>query len=166
MHSTAWVTIFQQVPASENGNLMLVTSVGIEIAIQCVLRIDREFVALKGRVAGSQDAGRVFFIPYDQIVYFGFQQAVKESDFHEMFGSMEIPSAPEDAPTPAVPAPPVAAEALPAPTSKGEVSRSANVTPPPGSGFRAPLTIKSTVLEKFRSRTSAPGTAIRPAPDE
>ena len=151
MHNAAWVKLLQYIPLSEQAKLMLVTASGTEISIQCLLRIDPECLALKGRLAGSQDAGRVFFIPYANIDYFGFQQPLKESDFHELFGNLEIPhaGAPVIAPPPPAEPEPAAAEEAPAPS------------------LRNPLAIKSSVLEKFRSRSlTNPGTMIRPPVDE
>src|SRR5262249_15010524 len=65
-----------------------------------------ESIALKGRLAGSQDAGRVFFVPYSHIDYFGYQNPLKESEFHEVFGSLELAGAAADAPPPAAAAAP------------------------------------------------------------
>ncbi len=155
MHSAAWVKLLRYIPATEQHKLMLVTTGGTEIAIQCFLRIDPECLAFKGRLAGSQDAGRVFFLPYSHIDYFGFQQSVKESDFHELFGNLEMSAA----------APP----ADPAPAAPEPASPTTDPAPiaPSGTPARNPLSIKSSVLEKFRSRsTSSPGTQMRPPLDE
>jgi hypothetical protein len=148
MHDAAWVKLLRHIPANEHSNLLLVTTSGREIAIQCLLRIDPQSLALRGRLAGSTDAGRIFFVPYQHIDYFGFQQALKEAEFHELFGSLESLSAepPAAAPGPSEPA-------VPPP---------ADLTPP-----RTPLAIKSAVLEKFRSRSNTnPGTQLRPPPEE
>jgi hypothetical protein len=158
MHSAAWVKLLRHIPLSEQARLMLVTASGTEISIQCFLRIDPECLALKGRLAGSQDAGRVFFVPYSHIDYFGFQQPVKESEFHEIFGNLDIPGVH----APAVP-PPAAAGTPATPTApqpSGASSETSGGTP------RNPLAIKSAVLEKFRSRSTNPGTTMRPALDE
>ena len=148
MHDAAWVKLLRHIPASEQSSLVVVTTSGREIAIQCLLRIDPECVALRGRLAGSTDAGRVFFVPYSQIDYFGLQQALKEAEFHELFGKLESLSA---EPPPAGPEPtePIS----PAP---------AQLTPP-----RTPVAIKSVVLEKFRARSNTNhGTQLRPPLDE
>jgi hypothetical protein len=127
---------------------MLVTGSGIEIAIQGILRIDHQFVAIKGRLAGSQDAGRVFFIPFNQIDYIGFQLPLKDSEFRAMFDDLSLP-----APANGV-AGPEAARPTDGPVAGG------------GSPSRSPAPIKSTVLEKFRQRSvTAPGTAARPPSD-
>jgi hypothetical protein len=143
MHDAAWVKLLRHIPASEHSNLMLVTLGGTEIAIQSLLRIDPECLALRGRLAGSTDAGRVFFVPYAHIDYFGFQQPLKEAEFHAMFGNLESSTAVAD---PAESASPSAGHA----------------TPP-----RTPLAIKSAVLEKFRARSASnAGTQMRPPADE
>jgi hypothetical protein len=151
MHNSAWVKLLSHIPANEQSKLMLVTTSGTEIAIQNFLRIDPECLALRGRLAGSTEAGRVFFMPYAHIDYFGFQQPVKESEFQELFGNLE----PLGAVPPAAPA---AAEA------SASIEPSSAAQP---AAARNPPTIKSTVLEKFRSRSiTNPGTQLRPPVDE
>jgi hypothetical protein len=153
MHNTAWVKLLRHIPASEQAKLMMVTTSGIEIAIQSFLRIDPECLALRGRLAGSTDGGRVFFVPYAHIDYVGFQQPLKESEFQELFGNLEALGATLPSAAVAAPPPPTNPVAPVAPTQ---------VTP-----SRNPSTIKSTVLEKFRSRSiSNSGTQLRPPLDE
>src|SRR5262245_21823257 len=91
MHSSAWVAILRHIPSEQQNQFMLVTASGTEIAIQSFLRIENELVVIKGRLAGSQDSGRVFFIPYCQIDYFGYGHPVKDSDFNDLFGSLQLP---------------------------------------------------------------------------
>ncbi len=153
MHNAAWVKLLQHIPLSEQAKLMLVTASGTEITIQCLLRIDPECLALKGRLAGSQDAGRVFFVPYAHIDYFGFQQPLKESDFHELFGNLEIPHA-----------------AAPRRCSTGDARR-AGASRRRGGPFRLLSAIRwlsnRACWRKFRSRSlTNPGTMMRPPVDE
>src|SRR5579884_2840101 len=148
MHDAAWVKLLRHIPVHEHSNLMLVTTTGTEIAIQALLRIDPECLALRGRLAGSTDAGRVFFVPYAHIDYFGFQQPLKESEFHELFGKLESLSAEPPAATPE--------------RAERVVPNPAQLTPP-----RTPVAIKSVVLEKFRARSNThPGTQLRPPVEE
>jgi hypothetical protein len=142
MHNSVWTALLRHLPPEQYDQLMLVTVGGTEIALQTVLRIEQEFMAVKGRLAGSQDAGRVFFIPYAQIDYFGFQQPLKESDFHQLFGTLTLP-----APGQAVAADP--ATLTPEPVRDPPDGEPAM----PGSGVRTP--IKSAILERFRSRTAS-----------
>ena len=118
MHNSAWVKLLRHIPAEQQSKLMLVTTGGIEITIQSLLRIDAECLALRGRLAGSTDAGRVFFVPYSHIDYFGFQQPLKESEFHELFANLNLPAAPAPAAPPANPPSDKPADAPPADAPK------------------------------------------------
>jgi hypothetical protein len=173
MQSSAWAQLFGHIPPGEQNHLMLVTASGIEIAMQCILRVDPECVAIKGRLAGSQDAGRVFFIPFDHIDYLGFQQEVKESHFHELFGSLTLPAAPAAVP-PAASTQEPTAEAAPDPIESEPDSLPGIPGEPSGAGApvapsltgRTTTPIKSAVLERFRQRSlTQAGTLLRPPLD-
>ncbi len=172
MQNSAWAALLRHIPESVHNNLMLVTRSGTEICVQTFLRVDHEFVAFKGRLAGSQDAGRLFFLAFDQIDYLGFQQEVKEETFHAMFDSLQMPdpvavalppeyaaeAEPEPEPEPEpVPAPlPAAASAPETPAD----SASAAAPVAPSAAGRSATPIKSAVLERFRSRQ--PSSGLRP----
>lgn len=131
MQNHAWAALLRHIPPEQQSQYMLVTRGGTEIAVQSLLRLEDEFAVVKGRLAGSQDAGRVFFVPYENIDYFGTQQPVKDADFNEVFNSLVLPGA-----TPFLPETPVP----PAP-------------PRPDSGPRA--AIRSEILERYRARPSS-----------
>ena len=122
MAHIAWERLLRQIPAKEQDGLMLMTNTRTEIAIQSILRLDADFLIIKGRLAGSQDAGRVFFVPYAHIDHLGFYRAVKDTEFDEMFAGLNAP------PVPAIAAAPV-------------LANDESKTP-----------IKSAVLERFRLR--------------
>jgi hypothetical protein len=155
MHQSAWVALLRHIPPEQHNQLMLVTTCGTEICLQGILRIEQEFMAVKGRLAGSQEAGRLFFLPYERIDYFGFQREVKESEFVEMFGGLTIcaPSGGEVLPEGnglafeviEPPAPPAEEDAPPANGTK------------PANGSGSHPAIRSVVLERFRSRGAPSG---------
>jgi hypothetical protein len=162
MQSDMWAWLFRRVPAEQYNQLVVMTGTGTEIAVQSLLRIEADFIAIKGRLAGSQDAGRVYFIPFTNIDYFGLQRDVKESEFDAIFGAGSLSfstqaAAPSPAPTaPPAPAPVAAPVSLPA----VEIPTSTSVSQ------KTPLPLKSEVLERFRSRIagqSLNGTPPRPA---
>src|SRR5688500_11986339 len=93
MQNHAWVALLRHIPPDQHSQYMLVTTSGTDITVQSFLRIEQECVVLKGRLAGTQETGRIFFIPYDHIDYFGTQQPVKDTDFNEVFNSLVLPSA-------------------------------------------------------------------------
>jgi hypothetical protein len=162
MDPAAWEALLRHIPKPLHDQLMLVTNSGQEIAVQIILRMDREFMAFKGRLAATQDAGRLFFLPYAQIDYIGFQKMVKDSEYEEWFGNLVIPTTGRGAlPTPAAPPPPARKEQAPAPTPVANTpAPSAENESSDGSRTVNPV-IKSAVLERFRSRGKT-GSGVQP----
>ncbi len=173
MQSSAWAALLRHMPNEIHHNLMVVTRGGTEIAIQAMLRIDHEWVAIKGRLAGTQEAGRVFFVAYDQIDYFGFQQPTTDREFQELFGNLVMPE--PMAVTPAAPRPApedtvfaaarAAAYATTEPEAESEEEEpQEKPAQPVGSGSRTVNpAIKSAVLERFRARSQGgTGSGVRP----
>jgi hypothetical protein len=145
MQSSAWGSLLRHIPAEQQNRFMLVTDGGAEIAVQSFLLIEREFAAIKGRLSGTQDIGRVFFVPYAKIDYFGFQQEVKESEFNEMFATLTIPDEAgisKSNSNGCAPSPEELALAQDQLARSGATSRSG--------------IIRSEVLERFRSRPANP----------
>jgi hypothetical protein len=166
MQSSAWVAFLQHVPESLLNGLCIKTVSGTEVTVQSILRIDHEFVAIKGRIAASQDTGRIFFIPFNQIEYVGYMKDLAEAEFQQVFDSLQVP-----APVAGVAAatvveikqagPPVATPPpVPAPVAAARKAESAEVPV----NRATPLPLKSAVLERFRSRSSSiPGVPNRPS---
>jgi hypothetical protein len=162
MHGAAWQGLLKHIPPERHNQLSVTTTGGVEIAVQTFLRIDPECVAIKGRLAGSQDAGRVFFVPYAKIEILAFQQQVKEEEFHELFGGLTLPSpavaiATDALTIPVEPEPPPAVADGPAePITPSASSENNSAGDPLGAG-RSPTMIKSVVLERYRARSGSPG---------
>src|SRR5262249_32336987 len=89
MQGQAWISLLRRIPPEQQDTLVLVTTVGIELSIKNILRLEDDYVAIRGRLAGTTDAGRVFFVPYDQINYVGFLNEMKEAQFHVLFGGSD-----------------------------------------------------------------------------
>jgi hypothetical protein len=141
-------------------SLVLVTGSGVEIAVQSLIRIDHELLVIRGRISGSTDIGRVYFIPYTQIDYVGTFREVKEEEFREHFGNLELPPPELVAVVPSAVAPPVELPPAEPPAPEPEPQPAAEETP------RVATPIKSAVLERFRQRGpngSFPG--VRPPGD-
>jgi hypothetical protein len=175
MQSIAWAALLRHIPAEAHERLMVVTRGGTEIAIQSLLRIDHEFVAIKGRLAGTQDAGRVFFLAYDQIDYVGFQLPIRDSDFQQLFGGLVMPEPSAEMPVlqagePAVEEDTVFAAARAAAVATSDAEPPPEVATPAAAAAPAPAgsnttnpVIKSAVLERFRARAQAGGgSGVRP----
>jgi len=152
MQNVAYATFLRHLPQGHFDSLAIKTLGGTEILIQTILRVDHEFVALKGRLAATQDAGRVFFIPYRQIDHLFYQKEVKDEEFSAVYDSLRMPD-------PGMVPPPASAEA-PA------VAEAAIEPEPPQVPVNrpTPVPIKSAVLERFRARSSASANGLTNRP--
>src|SRR5437879_3498064 len=104
MQNSSWAALLSRLPLDQHGKLMVVTSGGTEMAIQRILFPQGDCLIIKGRLSGSQDTGRVFFIPFDHIDYIGFQIAVSEAHIRDWFGEDEMLARLERGEAPAPPA--------------------------------------------------------------
>lgn len=155
MRAQSWIALFRHIPPEKQSLFTIITANGTEFTIQNFIRIEPEMLIVKGRLAASQDAGRVFFVPYSQIDSFSYTNPVRESDVDELFGGFVFPEAaaaphlPHEQPAPARPS----MLGVPAPAGAS----------PQGSILRP--AIRSEVLERFRS--SRPGSSLNlPRPGE
>jgi len=163
MQNSAWIDLFRRIPADLHNTLTVITTVGIEIAIQNLVRIEEHYVVIRGRLAGTTDTGRAFFIPFSQINYLGITKEIKEPQLRALYG--EAPPAAEaerkaDAATtePAAVQPP-AAEATPAPAPPPEPAPAPPAPLPPVAPTSPAPQLKtlrkSGVLQRLRERAQA-----------
>jgi hypothetical protein len=85
MLSPAWIALLRRIPPLQHDNLVVTTTIGGEISVQNIVRMEDEYLIIRGRTAGTSDNGRVFFIPYDQISRLAFQKEVKEPEIHALY---------------------------------------------------------------------------------
>jgi hypothetical protein len=163
MQAQTWLSMFRHIPPEHQARFTLITTNGTEISINAFLRLEPEFAIIKGRLSGSQDSGRVFFIPYASIDSFSFTNPTKESEVAELFDSWTPPAAvapPEKVsfqtaiePTleliaPQVPVAPSHRTPLPASLSEhGSMNRPA---------------MRSEILERYRNRPGSSHNLPRP----
>ncbi|VTS07838.1 hypothetical protein [Tuwongella immobilis] len=99
-----WSQLFRQVPQGYHASMNLVLKNG-EISVEQFILFEPDFIVLRGRVAGTTDEGRCFFVPYDQIVYARIERMIKAAVVAGFFGSepmyKDVPAIPE-AETPAL----------------------------------------------------------------
>jgi hypothetical protein len=86
-----------------------------------MIRLDPDFMIIRGRVSGTQDSGRVIMVPYGELSFVTVARDLKDPEIDAIFGkaapvaAADLPSLPAstDAATPAEPtAEEVAAEEL------------------------------------------------------
>jgi hypothetical protein len=64
--------------------LTLVT--GADVVVQRLIKLDPEFAILRGRMAGTQDIGRVVVIPYAHLVTVNLTRPLSDTDLEAIFG--------------------------------------------------------------------------------
>jgi hypothetical protein len=165
MQGADWVSLFQLIPAEQHNSLYLVIASGLEVAVQSILRLEASYLVLRGRPAGTTDTGRVFFVPYDNIAYLGFQNPVSEAEVRALYGE-PAPEATSETP-PSEDAPPAETTEQAAPSAAAETPPSAP-TPVPQTTRPSPrpsVLGKNSILERLRARSQAGGPAPRPPAD-
>ena len=126
MLSQPWIALLKKLPPEQHNQLVLVTTAGLEMSIQTILVIEGECLIFKGRLSGCQDAGRLFYVPYDRVDYLAFGRAVTEEEFRGWYGEQAPAGTPVEAP-----------------------ARSGS-----DPGIRTPLPNRAALLERIRSRPS------------
>jgi hypothetical protein len=97
MQNAAWLALLHRIPAARIDSLVVTLHTGTEIMIQNLTRLEADFMIIRGRVAGSNEDGRVTIIPYDQICSLGFSKRMTEAEIHEIFSKGQ-PALPPPAP--------------------------------------------------------------------
>lgn len=148
MQNSAWISLLQHLPRSMHDAFSLVTKTGIEIALQAILRMEEDFLVIRGRLAGTQEGGRAFFIPYADLAFVMSSKPMAESQVQGLFNGTPVlafaaetpppPTEPETIPQPEAPAPEPVAE------------QTATPSPPPSP---RPAVVKKNILDRLRARS-------------
>ena len=92
MQASSWLALFKWMPQDQHDNLSLVTNVGTEVALQQIIRLERDFMVVRGRMTGTMDTGVVIVIPYDQISYMNFVKKMLVEEANELFKGFQAPA--------------------------------------------------------------------------
>ena len=85
MQSEAWAELLRLIPPALRENLSLTTSTGAEIALQNIVRADRDYLVIRGRVTGTTDGHGLFIIPFDRLSHLSFPKSVNEAEVLRSF---------------------------------------------------------------------------------
>lgn len=89
MQEQAWELILRRIPTQYHEGITLSTVNGSEIVVQAFIRVEEEFIILRGRPAGTSDAGKIIILPFPQINYLAFQKKLTEQEVMGIFGDMD-----------------------------------------------------------------------------
>jgi len=170
MQNSDWIALIGRIPAERHDSLCAITTSGLHINVQTIVRRDQDFVIVRGRIGGSTDYGYTFVLPYNQLEAVYFTKPVSEAELTAWFAGAPalieiVPAAAAAAPaadgSAPIPPPPMPAPAAPAAAAPGALA-TATIQTKSGS---IPLPGKAAILERLRKRTgsSSPGTVPKPA---
>jgi hypothetical protein len=165
MQSAAWIALIRRLPVSQHDNIQITTTLGTEIVVQAIVRLEREFMVLRGRMAGTLDAGAIIALPYDQIGYFNFIRKMTVDEAQKLFGDASAAAREPAKPTPLPGVRPGKKEEpaeepfVPVVFQTAETAAAAETTPEtgepepaaPAAGGKQPVS-KSMMLARLRAR--------------
>jgi hypothetical protein len=141
----AWIALFRRIPSDLHDTLALGMATGQEIVVQRIVRLDPDFMIIRGRLAGTQDAGRIVSIPYPQLSYVAIQRDLKDAEVEALFGKSD----------------PAALASLPAPAEMGPApiveAATANEPAAASPGKKSGGPSKAALLAKLRDRLKDAG---------
>ncbi len=91
VEAAGWQKFFQGIRPDDQLTLVIRTTDMLEISVEGISRVEDEVILVRGRVAGTADARRVFIIPYDRLssVYVNRPVALEEVDLFSPSVSLE-----------------------------------------------------------------------------
>jgi hypothetical protein len=146
MQGAAWINLLRRIPANLHDALSLGLVTGSEVVVQQLIRMENDFVVVRGRMAGSTAEGRIMLVPYSHMALVALNRNMSEPDMQALLGGAETSEATSDLPAASteVPAAPPAAEATPAVGDQ-------RVAAPASSSSRGAVS-KSVLLARLRER--------------
>jgi hypothetical protein len=118
----AWIGLFRRIPANLEDAVALGLTTGSEIVVQKIVKLEPDFMIIRGRLAGTQDSGRIVMIPYVQLTFVALQKPLMDTEVEAIFGkgapvvAAALPSAPPSSDVPAE-------QAEPEPVSESRTGR-------------------------------------------
>ena len=126
MSNSEWIELFRLVPEHEHNKLVIVFQSGMEICVDTLVRFEKQFAVMRGRMAGTIEESRGFFVPYEQMLCLRLERVVKSEELQEIFSNapfkIDTPATKSERPTDA----PIARSSHPtplAPTDPAAASR-------------------------------------------
>ncbi|MBY0528076.1 MAG: hypothetical protein K2R98_32065 [Gemmataceae bacterium] len=169
MLGIGWMSLLEQIPVEQHDALGVMTTGGTMINVQSLMRMEEQYIVVRGRLVGTTDAGRTFFVPYDQIDCLFFQRFLREEEVQAWFGGLPVDRAARTLPTQSAEPTPAAASDPATPTAPGATPAPSLPLPAAAQGITTrsgavPLPGKAAILERLRRRTpgSQPGTTPKP----
>lgn len=88
MKREQWVNIFQKLPESMHDQVAFSLSTGIDVFNQRFLLYGDEFLLIRGRLGGTDEAERIFMVPWDELRMIFFSRPIEDDILVKMFGEI------------------------------------------------------------------------------
>ncbi len=109
--------LIKRVPELDHPKIVFVLTIGVSVNLDMVVRVEKNYVVVRGREAGSNDEGRGFFIPFETIAMIKLEKLVRINEFRAMYNEPLQESIGLGDDSDAAPAEPSAAAAPKAPSA-------------------------------------------------
>ncbi len=88
MNREDWIAILQKVPETLHDQVVFSLSTGIDVYTQRLLQQGEQMLLLRGRLGGSDEAERIFMIPWTEIKLMFFSRPVEDEILFRVFGDL------------------------------------------------------------------------------
>jgi hypothetical protein len=86
MQSASWIALLRRIPANLHDGLVLTLTTGGEVVVQRFVKLDADVAILRGRMAGTQDNGRLVVLPYSNLIAINFTRRISDAEIETIFG--------------------------------------------------------------------------------
>lgn len=85
MIDAVWLEMLRRFPPEMQSTITVVTITGTELVIQQIFKMERDFMVMRARTAGTGDLGRIIMIPYAQLDFMTLPGALSEAEVMKIF---------------------------------------------------------------------------------
>lgn len=172
MIEPVWLHVLQQIPDELRGTISVVTTTGAELVVQQIFVLERAFMVVRARTAGTMDTGRTIIVAYSQIDFVAFNGKMGEEEAMAIFSEpvpdfagpqvvyQPMPVASEmTSPAPLTPLPRMTPQpSRPTPSPAAATAEPEPATPAESAPAQKPGQISKTILlARLRERLSEKG---------
>jgi hypothetical protein len=132
--------VLDKVPSDDLSKTVLILRGVASITLDAVVRREDDYIVVRGREGGTNDEGRAFFVPYQDVLFVKIDRVMKVEELKRMYGEkVEVPS---DIP------------GEKAADAKAADAKAVTATPPPAAPMDPAAIAKQNLLARIRAARS------------
>ena len=78
--------VLKKIPETDLTKVVFVLRYGASVTIDTIARLEEDYIVLRGRENGTNDEGRGFFIPFEDILFVRLDRIVTLAELKGMYG--------------------------------------------------------------------------------